>query len=124
MEDMDLNKKNKCRPHPRKTNRSELTTKYRPHRNTRQNICKHYSYSQRNNRKHNRHTRFIYSSVISVKHKQNTYADIASTLYTQILYADVLSRVIGVVGIWWSIPIGWFIADAVGICFYLFKFDR
>ena len=86
-------------------------------------------------------------------------ADIASPLYTQILYADVynlrafgiyrainkpsmsvvltvislgirvvlayvLSRVIDVVGIWWSIPIGWFIADAVGICFYLFKFDR
>ena len=35
-----------------------------------------------------------------------------------------LSRVIGVVGIWWSIPIGWFIADAGGICFLLFKFDR
>ena len=46
------------------------------------------------------------------------------SLGIRVVLAYVLSRVIGVVGIWWSIPIGWFIADAVGICFYLFKFDR
>lgn len=42
------------------------------------------------------------------------------SLGIRVVLAYVLSRVIGVVGIWWSIPIGWFIADAVGICFYLF----
>lgn len=46
------------------------------------------------------------------------------SLGIRVVLAYVLSLVIGVVGIWWSIPIGWFIADAVGICFYLFKFDR
>ena len=46
------------------------------------------------------------------------------SLGIRVVLAYVLSRVIDVVGIWWSIPIGWFIADAVGICFYLFKFDR
>ena len=46
------------------------------------------------------------------------------SLGIRVVLAYVLSRVIGVVGIWWSIPIGWFIADVVGICFYLFKFDR
>lgn len=46
------------------------------------------------------------------------------SLGIRVVLAYVLSRVIGAVGIWWSIPIGWFIADAVGICFYLFKFDR
>ena len=40
------------------------------------------------------------------------------SLGIRVVLAYVLSRVIGVVGIWWSIPIGWFIADAVGICFY------
>ena len=46
------------------------------------------------------------------------------SLGIRVVLAYVLSRVIGVVGSCWSIPIGWFIADAVGICFYLFKFDR
>ena len=46
------------------------------------------------------------------------------SLGIRVVLAYVLSHVIGAVGIWWSIPIGWFIADAVGICFYLFKFDR
>ena len=36
------------------------------------------------------------------------------SLGIRVVLAYVLSRVIGVVGIWWSIPIGWFIADAVG----------
>lgn len=39
------------------------------------------------------------------------------SLGIRVVLAYVLSRVIGVVGIWWSIPIGWFIADVVGICF-------
>ena len=28
------------------------------------------------------------------------------------------SEAIGVVGIWWSIPIGWFLADIVGLWYY------
>lgn len=28
---------------------------------------------------------------------------------------------IGVTGIWWSIPIGWFIADMIGIIYYKYK---
>ena len=24
----------------------------------------------------------------------------------------------GVLGIWWSVPIGWFLADALGVCYY------
>ena len=39
------------------------------------------------------------------------------SLGIRVVLAYVLSRVIGVVGIWWSIPIGWFIADAVGHLF-------
>ena len=27
----------------------------------------------------------------------------------------------GVVGIWWSVPIGWFLADALGILYYIIK---
>lgn len=33
------------------------------------------------------------------------------SLGIRVVLAYVLSRVIGVVGIWWSIPIGWFIAE-------------
>lgn len=39
------------------------------------------------------------------------------SLGIRVVLAYVLSRVIGVVGIWWSIPIGWFIAVAVGFVF-------
>ena len=28
---------------------------------------------------------------------------------------------IGVTGIWWSIPIGWFIADMIGIIYYKYR---
>ena len=31
---------------------------------------------------------------------------------------------IGVSGIWWSIPIGWFIADFVGILYYRIKIHK
>lgn len=39
------------------------------------------------------------------------------SLGIRVVLAYVLSRVIGVVGIWWSIPIGWFIADALEFVF-------
>ena len=44
------------------------------------------------------------------------------SLGTRVLLAYTLSAVpaIGVTGIWVSIPIGWFLADAVGIGYYFF----
>lgn len=45
------------------------------------------------------------------------------SLGTRVILAYALSAVpaLGVVGIWWSVPIGWFLADALGIGFYLMK---
>ena len=42
------------------------------------------------------------------------------SLGTRVLLAYTLSAIpaIGVVGIWWSVPIGWFLADAVGFGYY------
>lgn len=44
------------------------------------------------------------------------------SLGTRVALAYVLSAApsIGVVGIWWAVPIGWFLADAVGIGYYCF----
>ena len=43
-----------------------------------------------------------------------------ASLGTRVLLAYVLSAipVIGVTGIWMSVPIGWFLADAIGISYY------
>ena len=43
------------------------------------------------------------------------------SLGTRVVLSYVLASIpqIGVQGIWWSIPIGWFLADAVGIWYYL-----
>lgn len=42
------------------------------------------------------------------------------SLGTRVALAYILSAIpeVGVVGIWWSVPIGWFLADAVGILYY------
>lgn len=42
------------------------------------------------------------------------------SLGTRVALAYALSAipVIGVLGIWWAIPIGWFLADAVGLLYY------
>ena len=47
------------------------------------------------------------------------------SLGTRVALAYALSAIpaIGVVGIWWSVPIGWFLADAVGVGYYLLKKD-
>lgn len=44
------------------------------------------------------------------------------SLGTRVALAYVLSEIpaIGVTGIWWSVPIGWFLADAAGIFYYIF----
>ena len=43
-----------------------------------------------------------------------------ASLGTRVLLAYALSAVpaIGVVGIWWSVPIGWFLADMIGSVYY------
>ena len=48
------------------------------------------------------------------------------SLGTRVALAYALSAIpaIGVVGIWWSIPIGWFLADALGILYYLIKKEQ
>ena len=44
------------------------------------------------------------------------------SLGTRVLLAYVLSAIpaVGIVGIWWAIPIGWFLADTVGFLYYHF----
>ena len=53
------------------------------------------------------------------------------SLGTRVLLAYLLSAIpaVGVTGIWWSVPIGWFLADAVGFTYYFIcdrkgKFER
>lgn len=43
-----------------------------------------------------------------------------ASLGTRVALAYVLSAVpaVGVVGIWWAVPIGWFLADAIGMIYY------
>ncbi len=40
------------------------------------------------------------------------------SLGTRVAQAYALSSAAGVTGIWWSVPIGWFLADALGIWYY------
>ena len=48
------------------------------------------------------------------------------SLRTRVALAYALSAVpaFGVVGIWWSVPIGWFLADALGIGYYVLRRKR
>lgn len=45
------------------------------------------------------------------------------SLGTRVVLAYTLSAIpqIGVIGIWWSVPIGWFWADLFGIVYYIFR---
>ncbi len=45
------------------------------------------------------------------------------SLGTRVVLAYALSAIpaLGVVGIWWSVPIGWALADIVGILYYVFR---
>lgn len=47
----------------------------------------------------------------------------AISLGIRVTLAYALSAVpmIGVIGIWWSVPIGWAMADTVGILYYIFR---
>lgn len=45
------------------------------------------------------------------------------SLGTRVALAYLLSAIpaVGVVGIWWSVPVGWFLADATGLVYYFKK---
>ncbi|MBQ7839676.1 MAG: MATE family efflux transporter [Lachnospiraceae bacterium] len=47
------------------------------------------------------------------------------SLGTRVLLAYTLSAIpqIGVTGIWWSVPIGWFLADVTGVIYYRWKVE-
>lgn len=48
------------------------------------------------------------------------------SLGTRVALAYILSAIpaFGVIGIWWSVPIGWFLADMTGIIYYIFRKNR
>ena len=48
------------------------------------------------------------------------------SLGTRVFLAYTLSAIstIGVIGIWWSVPIGWFLADITGIVYYRYICKR
>lgn len=41
------------------------------------------------------------------------------SLGTRVLLAYILSSIVGVIGIWWSVSIGWFLADLFGFGYYI-----
>ena len=45
----------------------------------------------------------------------------AVSLGTRVALAYILSGPVGVTGIWWSVPIGWVLADIVGLVYYILK---
>ncbi len=49
-----------------------------------------------------------------------------ASLGTRVALAYILSAIpaVGVVGIWWSVPIGWFLADAIGVGYYVARWRR
>ena len=48
------------------------------------------------------------------------------SLGTRVALAYALSAIpaLGVTGIWWSVPIGWALADATGFLYYRLRKDR
>lgn len=48
------------------------------------------------------------------------------SLGTRVALAYLLSAIpaFGVAGIWWSVPIGWFLADMTGILYYMLRRKR
>ena len=48
------------------------------------------------------------------------------SLGTRVALAYLLSALpaVGVIGIWWAVPIGWFLADAAGVGYYLLRKEK
>ena len=65
----------------------------------------------------------LYGYYRAVNKPQMSVVLTVVSLGTRVVLAYSLSRIawIGVIGIWAAIPIGWFLADAVGIGYYLWK---
>ena len=47
-----------------------------------------------------------------------------TSLGTRVVLAYLLSAVIGVTGIWWSVPIGWFLADVTCVVYYFIHKEK
>ena len=46
------------------------------------------------------------------------------SLGTRVVLAYLLSAIIGVTGTWWSVPIGWFLADVTGVVYYFIHKEK
>ena len=46
------------------------------------------------------------------------------SLGTRVALAYLLSAIIGVAGIWWSVPVGWFLADVTGVVYYFIHKEK
>ena len=48
------------------------------------------------------------------------------SLGVRVILSYILSSIsiLGVIGIWWSIPIGWLLADILGVGYYFFKYKK
>ena len=62
-------------------------------------------------------------SCCKTLHKVMSVVLTVISLGIRVALAYTLSAIpaVGVVGIWWSVPIGWFLADAVGLGYYWWK---
>ena len=72
---------------------------------------------------HTKATQEIEQYLSLQKDKRDVYKRQVISLGTRVVLAYTLSGIsaIGVIGIWVAIPIGWFLADAAGIIYYIFK---
>lgn len=64
----------------------------------------------------------LYGLYRAINHPGMSLVLTVISLGTRVVLAYLLSPfpAIGVRGIWWAIPIGWFLADSVGIIYYLY----
>ena len=46
------------------------------------------------------------------------------SLGTRVVLAYILAGPVGVTGIWWAVPIGWVLADLVGLVYYLLRVKK
>ena len=66
----------------------------------------------------------LYGFYRAVKRPGMSVVLTAVSLGTRVILAYALSAPIGVQGIWIAVPIGWLLADAIGLSFYLCRRER
>lgn len=66
----------------------------------------------------------LYGFYRAIKHPEMSVILTVISLGLRVALAYILSPIIGVVGIWISIPIGWFVADLAGYGYYFIKKKR